>query len=139
MDEQGTPAFLTALEVRKLGTRDWVLLAPLQYRSALVDDVITVPTGFITDFASVPRAPLAYWLTGNTGHHAAVVHDYLYRTGRYTRHTCDEIFSEALTACGEPPWRVRLMYQGVSMYGASAYRGQPDPGPEPPQPERVDA
>jgi hypothetical protein len=41
-------------------------------------DVI-VPAGFQTDFASVPRIPIAYEIVGDTAHEAGVVHDYLYR------------------------------------------------------------
>lgn len=40
---------------------------------------IIVPSGFYTDFASVPRSPLTYKFFGKFNQEA-VVHDYLYRT-----------------------------------------------------------
>ena len=40
--------------------------------------LITLPRGFVTDYDSVPRLPLAYWLLGGKRHKAAVVHDFLY-------------------------------------------------------------
>lgn len=118
-------AFLSPLDVRKSG-RLWVLLAPLTYRSALVPALVTVPAGFLTDFASVPRVPLGYWLAGNTGHEAAVLHDWTYREGLFDRQLCDDLFLEALRTSGEPEWRCQMMYRAVRNWGAKAYRGPLD-------------
>lgn len=75
--------FITPLDVRLVteesagrGER-WVLLAPLIYQSNNVG-LISVPEGFTTDFASVPRLPIAYMLTGGLAKKAAVLHDFLY-------------------------------------------------------------
>ena len=82
--------------------RDFQLVEPLTWHSSGGD--IYVPVGFITDFASVPRAvwswlpPYGRWST------AAVVHDYLTRLHANdmahplapTRADCDRIFYEAL-------------------------------------------
>lgn len=124
--------FVTNLDARKLG-RDasadkrgsWKLLKPLVYQSDRAGE-ITVPAGFITDFASVPRLPVAYLLTANCGHEAAVVHDWLYTTHAVDRRTADAVFEEALAAGGEPVWRVWLMWAGVRIGGAGpwAARGQ---------------
>ena len=40
--------------------------------------LITVPEGYTTNFASVPRIPIIFDLVGGYGHAAAVLHDYLY-------------------------------------------------------------
>ena len=98
----------------------WRLIEPLVYVSENGERV-TVPVGFVTDFASVPRAWLAYALAGDTGHEAAVVHDYLYsqrsEPGGWTRRACDREFYRALLACGEPRWRAWLMWLAVRMFG----------------------
>ena len=47
--------------------------------SPMLKDTITVPTGFLTDFASVPRMPFVFLLFGDVAHEAAVIHDYLYK------------------------------------------------------------
>jgi hypothetical protein len=110
--------FITELEVEEVGTsNEWKLLAPLLYASDLVNQVIQVPVNFVTDFASVPRIPLAFLLTGNTSHKAAVVHDYLYTTQPFSRSICDAILKEAILVCGEPAWRAQLMYLGVRIGG----------------------
>lgn len=131
--------FITDLDVRKL-THDassdqrgtWKLLAPLVYSSDLAGRIITVPAGFLTDFASVPRLPVAFLLTGDTGHAAAVIHDYLYTTHQVDRATADGVFKEALRAGDEPGWRAWLMWLGVRVGG-----GRPWDADGPQQPQQV--
>ena len=71
--------FITDLDARELtrdtstdkrGTRR--LLAPLVYESDIMDGKwITVPQGFVTDYASVPRIPVTYLLAGGCANAAA--------------------------------------------------------------------
>ena len=96
--------FLTSLRVEELedncneGRGNWKLLSPFIYYSSFTDKIYTVPIGFITDFASVPRLPLVFWLFGEVTHEAAVVHDYLYRTpGIETKSNADIILKEAMS------------------------------------------
>ena len=113
--------FKSVLKVEWLNTDDddtpqWRLLEPLRYYSSLLGQTVEVPAGFVTDFASVPRAPIAYFLCGNTGNRAAVVHDYLCRTGTVEREKADKVFKEALSASGVDSWRAQVMYLAVSQY-----------------------
>lgn len=83
-------------------------------------ELITVPAGFITDFASVPR-PIQLFLPKSIGRRAAILHDYLYHTkgeaGRYTRREADQIFLEALKVL-RVPWLQRFpLYWGVRLGG----------------------
>lgn len=96
----------------------WELSEPLVYYSTLYDTTVTVPTGFRTDFASVPRLPLAYLLAGDTAHRPATVHDYLCRTD-YPRDRADRIFLEAMESIGVPWWRRNLMYAAVRAYSVT--------------------
>ena len=114
--------FLTTLDVRYIDGKVWQLLAPLLVTTG--DSVIRVPDGFITDFASVPRIPLAFWLFGNVGHRAAVVHDYLYVTAQVSRKQADEILRELLREEGAGSIRANLMYLGVRIGGSSHYPDQ---------------
>jgi hypothetical protein len=72
--------FLTKLECTPIDDSDknWVIDKPLIFRSDIIG-TITVPAGFQTDLASVPRVPLFYMLYGGRAHHEGVVHDLLYR------------------------------------------------------------
>jgi len=119
----GSSEFLTKLRDERVSlfTKDRVLLAPLAYYSALLADVVLVPAGFVTDYASVPRAPLTYWLFGGVGDEAAVVHDYLYETGAVPREKADAVYGEALAAGGVPAWRRGPMVLAVRVFGAGRY------------------
>lgn len=112
--------FLTSLDVRYIDGKDWMLLAPLIVMAG--DNLIRVPSGFVTDFASVPRIPLAFMLFGNIGHRSATVHDWLYSTGEVSRQEADEILKELLSEEGAGGIRANLMYAGVRLGGASHYK-----------------
>lgn len=135
-----TARFLDPIQAEKLdGT--WKLLAPLRYQSAVLRAMIVVPAGFVTDFASSPRLPLVYLLTGNTAHAAAVVHDYLYslHLPGIDRSLADSLLYEAMVVSGEYRWRAWMMWSAVRMFGGAAWasgperlqiRGGPDEGPK---------
>ncbi len=69
--------FHTDLKVERTASGKWKLLAPLVYESRTLG-VIIAPTGFETDFASVPRIPFAYWFFGGMNDKEGVIHDWLY-------------------------------------------------------------
>jgi hypothetical protein len=111
------------------GPQEWKLLEDLVYESDLLGRDVVVPAGYVTDFASVPRAPIAYFLAGNTGHRAAVVHDYLIDTDQVDRDLADLVFKEALDATGVN-WAVRnAMYLAVQGYTQSLKEAQNPPDP----------
>ena len=120
--------FLNKLVVEELddatdgGRGTWRLTVPLLYQSDVASTIISVPTGFTTDFASVPRIPLVYEAVGDTAHAAAVVHDYLYSTGEVPRSMADAIFKEAAQVSGVSGWRAWILWAGVRIGGASHYR-----------------
>lgn len=74
-------AFKTPMDARITGDgKYWVILAPLKYEHPDTKKMVTVPRGFVTDLASVPRL---FWIAfPPCGKYtpAAVVHDYLYWT-----------------------------------------------------------
>ena len=115
------------------GGRRWRLVGHFTYAvgSEHSGAYIVVPSGFETDFASVPRM---FWSIippwGKYGK-AAIVHDYLYqtlsatsiKTGiRYTRKDADDIFLEAMGVLGVPTWKKYLMYWAVRLFGWAAFR-----------------
>lgn len=125
------------------------LLHPVTYHVHDDDsaEVITVPAGFVTDFASIPWG---LWnLFPPWGPHArpAIIHDFLYETsgtglwamgndppGRYiTRETdyaraeADGVFREALQVVGVPGWRRTLMYRAVRAGGGSGWKKRGGP------------
>ena len=122
------PQFLDRLRLELAGESQWRLLAEFRFDSKVTGDRLTVPGGFLTDLASVPRAPLAYWLTGGYAVAESVLHDWTYRTQWYPRDVADAVFFEAMdtdgTALDIPrmaAWRRWAMWRAVRWFGGSAY------------------
>lgn len=117
-------SFTTPLVVSPLTDgRRWRLVFPFGYDVGYEgsDDRITVPTGFVTDFASTP--PPIWWLIPPWGKYgkAAVVHDYLYLVKTRTRKEADGIFREAMVVLGVPEWQVFVIYWAVRLFGWPAW------------------
>jgi hypothetical protein len=113
--------FATALKVEPASAFDgqeWRLLEPLVFVSDVAGRIV-VPAGFVTNFASVPRVPVVYELTGNTSSMAATVHDYLYTTHAVSRDVADAVLREASAATKVPGWRRWIMWTGVRVFGGS--------------------
>lgn len=90
-------AFISKLRFEDSGAGfPLILTEPFIYESDKAG-TITVPAGFPTDLASIPR-PL-WAILPPIGHYdrAAVVHDYLYKfPGSLSRGDVDSVFNEAL-------------------------------------------
>lgn len=89
-------------------------------------EVITVPVGFYTDLASIPRfvKVFFFWLiTGwARGHKAAILHDYLYRTPGYChRSYADQQFYDALIVEQVPDSTAGRMWAAVRSLGGKAW------------------
>lgn len=116
-----TPRFLTPLRVEQVAPDLWMTLSESVYQSAVLGARIIIPAGFVTDFASTPRVPVAFLIAGGCGHHAAVVHDFLYVSHVTTRAIADAVFGEALGVVGVASWRAALMVTAVRVFGQSAW------------------
>ena len=98
--------FVTTLDIRAPAQdgEKWTVVEPLVYESDVAGIVITVPAGFETDLANVPRLPLVYMATGGTANAAAVIHDYLYTSHTVPRDVADAVLREASAVTGVPGW-----------------------------------
>lgn len=121
--------WLTPDECRAAGSRVqlWRLRDPY---SVVVPNrgVVTVPRGFVTDFASVPGWAQSYVGTEHPALNApALVHDYGYaRRGDMipghpplTRAEVDELFRQMLLACKMRPSQAWVLHRAVRLGGAS--------------------
>jgi hypothetical protein len=101
--------------VRRLDDERWVLVQSIVYRGNV--DTFTVPEGFVTDFASVPR--VAVWLIPRFGRYtpAAILHDWLcgpgIREGLISPVDSDGVFRRILRELGVPVVQRWLMWTGV--------------------------
>ncbi|MFA5377511.1 MAG: DUF1353 domain-containing protein [Dehalococcoidia bacterium] len=116
--------FLTDLDIHEIDDDCvWELDKALVYLSDLIGK-ITVPNGFQTDFASVPRVPIAYMFFGNKAHRESVIHDFLYRADSVplvSRELADNIFFEAMECRGKGCGVRYPMWWGVRLGGWTAY------------------
>lgn len=120
-------AFLSKLVVEQVedtsgeGRGTWKLVSPLIYQSDIANQVFTVPVGFVTDFASVPRIPLVFDWLGDRGNLAATLHDWLYTAPHPIddRGLADDILHEALLVQGVGDLEAEATWAGVRIWGAS--------------------
>jgi hypothetical protein len=131
----------------------WALQRALTYRAGEArDELITMPAGFVTDLASIPRLVWSIFPPDGPWVKAAVVHDFLYYTqgtgiwGRadrhrgverekpYTRAEADRILHEAMLDLGTKPFSRFAIYAAVRIGGAYGWahkhrHARPHPAP----------
>lgn len=83
---------------------------------------VTVPIGFVTDFASIPRPFWSLLRPDGNYAYAAVVHDYLYWTQSLSRDQSDLIFKLAMQDFEIDALTVSAIFEAVHRGGASAWR-----------------
>jgi len=114
--------FLTDLDVRSISDSTWELISDLRYESKLFKGIVVVPSGFVTDFSSVPRLPFIYYVAGGVANKPAVVHDFLYQKHFVGKMKADRIFMEAMNQDKKiPVWKRWVMYSAVVAFGWAAY------------------
>lgn len=116
------PQFTTKLIFEDEHGLPFVLHQPLVYLTKVGApegkiNKITVPAGFKTDLASIPRF---FWrVLPPVGRYdkAAVVHDYLYQFNGVTRKQADDVLLEGMRVLGVPGWQCNVIYAGVRVGG----------------------
>jgi hypothetical protein len=114
----------------------WALQRELIY-TTVVGDTITVPAGFVTDLASIPRIVGGILPPDGPWTEAAVIHDCLYFTmggvnlwhGRrcisrakpYSRSEADGILREAMADIGVGLAQRNIIWSGVRVGGARGW------------------
>lgn len=125
--------FLDALNVTEISDSVFSICDhPFRYQSDLAG-LLTVPVGFYTDFASVPRLGIVYAMLGDRAHEPAVVHDWLYYAGITTREMADDVLMEAMKVLNLSWWQRYPIWWGVRLGGWKAWNdhrkaGHPETG-----------
>jgi hypothetical protein len=128
--------FRNRLRIQEYGPDTWQLMEPVVYEGKY--DNFTVPGGYVTDFASVPR--FLHWLVSPYGAYtnAAIVHDWLITdlipAKSITSRDTDGIFRRIMEELGVPFATRWLMWGAVRLgalfnprrsYGRDFYRDAP--------------
>lgn len=85
----------------------------------------TVPAGFASDLASIPRPFRGFIETSDLGLAPAFVHDCLYSRGGlglYDRRGADRLFLDLMATQGVPAWRRYSAYWAVRLFGKRHWR-----------------
>ena len=108
--------------LESIGGRKWRVVEDLHLElrlSVLGQCTLTIPAGFETDLATVPR--FMWWAFPPSGDYnlAAIVHDYLlvHRRPEISKKFCDEVFREIMHLTGVYCVERCLMYWAVRWFG----------------------
>ena len=114
VDPNTNGCFLTHLDLRAIGPRDFVLLEAFEYRDPR-GRLWLVPKGAKVDGASIPRY---LWVVGSPWvggyRRASVIHDYFFDRPDVGSDDVHRVFYEAMLAGGVNAIQARLMYYAVS-------------------------
>lgn len=121
-------AFTTPLELEYLDGRNWRVTAEFDFASSVLERIIRVPVGFVTDFASIPR--LLWNILPPTGLYgkAALLHDDAYRNPEMlsppiTRQQADRLLWEGMEVLGVSYHVKLIIYLGVRFGGRRTWDG----------------
>lgn len=105
------PFLTTDVTVKQIGPETFELLEPLHYQGDTQN--FTIPAGFKTDFASVPR--IFTWLIPRYGAYtkSAILHDYLGSSGLISHADNDGIFRRTMRELGVSLLRRWMMWAAV--------------------------
>jgi hypothetical protein len=82
---------------------------------------VSVPVGFVTDFASIPRLFWSALRPDGEYTYPAIVHDYLYWTQIRRKEDADMIFKFGMQDFGINPVTIAAIYEGVNLGGQAAW------------------
>src|SRR5262245_47763532 len=100
-----------------------LLAESLTYQIGNTNYTIVVPAGFVTDFASTPRAIWAVLPPTGRYQLAAVVHDFLYWDQGCTRQQADDLLRVAMAESNVKPVERDIIWQAVRKFGGAAWDG----------------
>lgn len=99
-----------------------ILEKSLYYASDILDEIVIIPKGFISDGASVPRALWSIYPPFGKYLEAAIVHDWYCVLGNKGESPIDykvaaDVFKEAMEVCNVSWWRRNKMHLAVKLFG----------------------
>ncbi len=94
------------------------------FEIAVDDTVISIPKGFVTDLASIPRALWPVLAPQYSGFvYPAILHDFLYRCpDEITRKYADDVLYSALLSEGVSRYTATKFWLGVRAFGGAHFQ-----------------
>ncbi len=103
------------IEARQVSGDRWELLSPLIWTEPAI--TIVVPTGFVTDFASIPRPWWFLWPKSGSHNAAATVHDYECQKRQRPSREVHSRLPRMMKVLHEPWYKRAGFYLAVSQFG----------------------
>lgn len=122
----GTKPVTGTLALHRFKDPTYLLLKPIKWMPHKNENTtlptVTVPKGFVTDFASIPQLFWSALRPDGEYAYAAVIHDYLYWYPKTTRQNADLIFLLAMKEFGVSSWVANPIHQAVRRFGRGPWR-----------------
>ncbi len=104
-----------------------MLYRALDYSIGASKIKVTVPAGFVTDFASIPQSLWSFGLSPNGRYSkAAIIHDYLYWSQTCTKEQSDNILFMAMKESDVGLTKATIIYDGVRLGGRPSWMANGD-------------
>jgi len=114
-----------ALHVSRFKDPIYFLTKPIAWKpnpdQAAQHQAVDVPTGFVTDFASIPRVFWSLLRPDGEYTYPAIVHDFMYWTQDRPREVADEIFRFGMQDFDIDRMTITTVYHAVRAGGSSAW------------------
>jgi hypothetical protein len=120
-----TKAPVGTLHLSRFADPIYFLLKPITWRPNPGQESfgsVTVPTGFVTDFASIPQPFWSLLRPDGDYTYPAIVHDFLYWTQTRPRAAADKIFEFGMEDFGVNTSTVAVIYNAVRAGGGIAWK-----------------
>lgn len=104
----------------------WFLLKPIKWTADEPQDIdvseVKVPTGFVTDFASIPQVFYAVLPPIGRYTYAAILHDYLYWFQPCERGQADDVLNRCMQEMGVAAKDRLTIYNAVKLGGGPSWK-----------------
>lgn len=114
-----------ALHLSRFADPTYFLLKPITWKPNPGQEsypLVTVPVGFVTDFASIPRAFWSALRPDGLYTYPAIVHDFLYWEQSVSREAADAIFKFAMEDFRIGSATIASIYNAVRAFGGLAWQ-----------------
>jgi hypothetical protein len=117
----------------------WQIHKEFKVQSKVLNGILTVPIGFVTDFASIPEIVQPIISKNGPWDVGAVVHDFLYKNGgvisiwqeelrswqelNITRETADYVMLEFMEHLNVYQWKRQAIFDSVRLFGRPFWKG----------------
>ena len=114
-----------ALHLARFADPTYFLLKPVMWKPNPGQEshsAVTVPAGFVTDFASIPRVFWSALRPDGLYTYPAIVHDYLYWEQVVSREAADTVFKFGMEDFRIGSATIAAVYNAVRAFGGGAWQ-----------------